>query len=161
MKITITLDFTSSAASDQTSLSPMPFRAEATARSACRAAAAELQPLESARPDSPLPFAAGTPPQTLAASSLEESFRRLIEKANLQCWPDSLLDAPRWSPQEFDRIQRIVLAAMEAGELPAAGGSAPPPPPAPVESSAFPEPIPVDFRFNANLESLFAAIRSL
>ena len=157
MKITITIDFTALAASAQKSPSstfpPLP----ATCGSSSGGAPLGNPPLQSQAQDDPLPFAEGIPQRTSDAASDEARWLDLAHLGRLA----GALDFPQWSPQEFDHYRNIVLAALAAEPLQASGGSAPPPPPAPVESSAWPEPNPGEFRYKANLKSLFAALRRL
>lgn len=161
MKITITLELTPPSALGQTSLKPMPSHDPATGQ-LLRALEAVAAPLRALAPaDSPLPFAESIQPQTSAGSSREEAWLQSSVRAKTQCQPRSLLDQPQLTPQELDCLHRILSQSPPEVEPLASGGLVPPPPHAPVGSSAFPEPNPGDFRFKANLESLFALLRRL
>lgn len=161
MKITITIDLTSASASAQTSPSSTSAPQAATYRPSNVSATPEI-PVPSPRTqDAPLPFAEGIPPKTTASTSCEEAWLQLASKAIPLDVPGYPLEPLRMSPQEWHLCQRLVLEAMNQWEHPEAGASAPPPPRAPDGSSSCPEPSPEDFRYKANIEALFAFLRSL
>lgn len=155
MKITITIDLTSASASAQTSPSSTACPQPATYQSSNAAALSGKPHHQSQAPDVPLQFAAGIPQQTSAAASDEARWLDLARLGRTA----GLLDLPQWSPQEFDHYRKLVLALLAKEELREIDGSIPPPPHIPAGSSSSPEPNSGDFRFKANLERFFAALR--
>lgn len=156
MKITITtiIDFTATSASAQTSLSPMPSHAPATDQSSSAATASESPGHPSQALDESLPFAECIPRQTSDVALQEAAWVRLAEQGRLA----TLLDTPTLTPEEFDRCQKAVLAALEAEARLATPPGGPPPPPAPVGSPSSENPSPGDFRYKANVERFYAAL---